>query len=52
MSKRSDIEQMVPFAAEALGGLDVLVNNADISGPTAPVEAINPDDWEKVMQID
>jgi NAD(P)-dependent dehydrogenase (short-subunit alcohol dehydrogenase family) len=42
----------VPFAVHALGGLDVLVNNAGISGPTAPVEEINPDDWEKVMQID
>src|SRR5438874_13279493 len=48
ISKRADIEAMVPFAAEALGGLDVLVNNAGISGPTAPVEEINPDDWEKV----
>jgi short-subunit dehydrogenase involved in D-alanine esterification of teichoic acids len=27
-SKRSDIEAMVPAAVEALGGLDVLINNA------------------------
>ncbi|HEY2712820.1 MAG TPA: SDR family NAD(P)-dependent oxidoreductase [Chthoniobacterales bacterium] len=51
-SKRAGIEAMVPFALGALGGLDVLVNNAVVSGPTAPVEEINPDDWEKVMQID
>ena len=52
VSKRSDVENMVGSAVEAIGGLDVLVNNAGISGPTAPVEAINPDDWEKVMQVD
>jgi NAD(P)-dependent dehydrogenase (short-subunit alcohol dehydrogenase family) len=52
ISKRADIEVMVPLAVGALGGLDILVNNAGISGPTAPVEEINPDDWEKVMQID
>jgi NAD(P)-dependent dehydrogenase (short-subunit alcohol dehydrogenase family) len=52
VSSRQDIERMVPFAVEALGGLDVLVNNAGISGPTAPVEKMNPDEWEKVMQVD
>jgi NAD(P)-dependent dehydrogenase (short-subunit alcohol dehydrogenase family) len=52
VSKRSDIESMVTYAGEALGGLDVLVNNAGISGPTAPVEEIDPNEWEKVMQID
>lgn len=31
--KRTDIEKMAPPAVEALGGLDVLVNNAGISGP-------------------
>lgn len=51
MSNRSDIESMVPFAVNALGGLDVLVNNAGISGPTAPVETMDPDDWQKVVQI-
>jgi NAD(P)-dependent dehydrogenase (short-subunit alcohol dehydrogenase family) len=38
--------------AQALGGLDVLVNNAGISGPTATVENMDPDEWEKVMQVD
>ena len=48
---RSDIEKMVGQAVKALGGLDVLVNNAGIAGPTAPVEQFNPDDWEKVVQV-
>jgi NAD(P)-dependent dehydrogenase (short-subunit alcohol dehydrogenase family) len=51
MSSRADIERMVPAAVEALGGLDVLVNNAGISGPTSPVEEFDPDAWDKVVQI-
>ena len=51
-SKRSDIEKMVPTAVEALGGLDVLVNNAGIAGPTAPVEEADPDQWEAVINVD
>jgi NAD(P)-dependent dehydrogenase (short-subunit alcohol dehydrogenase family) len=50
-SKRSDIEAMVPAAAEALGGLDVLINNAGIAGPTAPTEKLDPDEWETVINI-
>jgi NAD(P)-dependent dehydrogenase (short-subunit alcohol dehydrogenase family) len=52
VSNREDIERMVAFGVDALGGLDVLVNNAGISGPTAPVEEMNPEEWEKVMQVD
>jgi NAD(P)-dependent dehydrogenase (short-subunit alcohol dehydrogenase family) len=51
MSSRTDIERMVPEAVRVLGGLDVLINNAGISGPTAPVESFDPVAWDKVMQI-
>jgi NAD(P)-dependent dehydrogenase (short-subunit alcohol dehydrogenase family) len=52
ISKRDDIERMVAASVEALGGLDVLVNNAGISGPTAPVEETDPDQWEAVIAVD
>ena len=35
----------------ALGGLDVLVNNAGISGPRAPVEEIENDEWYRVIEV-
>jgi NAD(P)-dependent dehydrogenase (short-subunit alcohol dehydrogenase family) len=52
VSKRQDIERMVAAAADALEGLDVLVNNAGIAGPTSPVETADPDQWEAVMAVD
>lgn len=51
VARRADIERAVAAAAETLGGLDVLVNNAGIAGPTAPVEAYDPDAWEAVVQV-
>lgn len=51
IGKRAEVERMVAEAAAALGGLDVLVNNAGISGPTASVETMNPDEWEAVMNV-
>ena len=50
-SKRSDVEALIPAVVQTLGGLDVLVNNAGISGPTAPVEEVDPDKWEAVMNV-
>lgn len=51
MSRRADIERVVPAAAAALEGLDVLVNNAGIAGPTAPVDETDPEAWDHVVQV-
>jgi NAD(P)-dependent dehydrogenase (short-subunit alcohol dehydrogenase family) len=51
VSNRQEIERMMADCLTALGGLDVLVNNAGIAGPTAPVEAVDPDDWEAVLRV-
>jgi NAD(P)-dependent dehydrogenase (short-subunit alcohol dehydrogenase family) len=36
---------------QALGGLDVFINNAGIKGPTAYVEDIDPDEWRQCLAI-
>jgi NAD(P)-dependent dehydrogenase (short-subunit alcohol dehydrogenase family) len=51
MAVRAEIERMVPAAAEALGGIDVLVNNAGIAGLTLPVDQMPPDDWDRVIAV-
>ncbi len=51
MSSRAEIERMVPAAVDALGGLDVLVNNAGIAGLTLPVDQMPPDAWDKVVAV-
>ena len=51
MGNRSDIERMMRDGIAALGGLDVLVNNVGIAGPTAPVESYDPAEWDKVVTV-
>ena len=48
---RAAIGTMVAEAVQALGGLDVLVNNAGIAGPTASVEQFDPDAWDAVLRV-
>ena len=42
----------IDAAVADLGGLDVLVNNAGIAGPTKPVEEVTPDELDATLQID
>jgi NAD(P)-dependent dehydrogenase (short-subunit alcohol dehydrogenase family) len=48
---RSSVQGMLAEATLALGGLDVLVNNAGIAGPAAPVEQMDPDAWDAVLRV-
>ncbi|MGH8998697.1 MAG: SDR family NAD(P)-dependent oxidoreductase [Acidimicrobiia bacterium] len=50
VSRESDVQQMVAEAARALGGLNVLVNNAGIE-IINPVTAITEEEWDKLMGI-
>ena len=49
VSDRSAVKNLFAEAVAKLGGLDVLVNNAGIAGPTAKVEEMNPEDWDRCL---
>ncbi len=51
VADRSAVDTLFGTALQALGGLDVLVNNAGIAGPTGKVEEINPEDWDRCIQV-
>ena len=51
MASRAAIEKMVPQAALALGGIDVLINNAGIAGPTQPVDKMPPEEWDRTVAV-
>jgi NAD(P)-dependent dehydrogenase (short-subunit alcohol dehydrogenase family) len=48
----ADCEAFVDFAVRHHGGLDVLINNAGIAGPTALVENIRPEELDATLRID
>lgn len=51
VSDRAAVAAMFDDAKAALGGLDVMVNNAGIAGPTARVEEMHPEDWDRCVNI-
>jgi NAD(P)-dependent dehydrogenase (short-subunit alcohol dehydrogenase family) len=48
----AEVHRLFEDAQASLGGLDVLVNNAGIAGPTAKVEDIRPQDWDRCIAVD
>jgi NAD(P)-dependent dehydrogenase (short-subunit alcohol dehydrogenase family) len=52
VSDRAQVDRLFDEATRALGGLDVLVNNAGVAGPTGRVEDIAPEDWDRCIAID
>jgi len=51
VAEEAQIDAFFDQAIAGLGGLDLLVNNAGIAGPTAGVEDIDPADWRRTLDI-
>ncbi|MFQ5420095.1 MAG: SDR family oxidoreductase [Anaerolineae bacterium] len=52
VSQPEQVDTLFAEAISHLGGLDVLVNNAGIAGPTTPVEDVTPAEWEQTLAME
>ena len=51
VSDRDAVTRFIDSAADALGGLDCLINNAGIAGPTGRVDEIPPEEWDHTLAV-
>lgn len=51
VSLSSEVDRVIHDVSSAMGGLDVLINNAGIAGPTNPIEDIDALDWERTVAV-
>jgi NAD(P)-dependent dehydrogenase (short-subunit alcohol dehydrogenase family) len=51
VADRDAVTRFIDSAAEALGGLDCLINNAGIAGPTGRVDDIPPEEWDHTLAV-
>lgn len=52
VSKLDDVDRLFDDVRSKLGGLDCLINNAGIAGPTGKVEEIDVKEWERCIGVD
>lgn len=52
VSNESEVDRMFAAVQATLGGLDALINNAGIAGPTGAVEELDPAEWRRCIDID
>jgi NAD(P)-dependent dehydrogenase (short-subunit alcohol dehydrogenase family) len=52
VSKLNDVDRLFADVKQHLGGLDCLINNAGIAGPTGKVEDIPVSEWERCIDVD
>jgi NAD(P)-dependent dehydrogenase (short-subunit alcohol dehydrogenase family) len=50
-SDEASIDTLFTEVKNKLGGLDVLINNAGVAGPTGPVETLTKADWDKTLAV-
>jgi NAD(P)-dependent dehydrogenase (short-subunit alcohol dehydrogenase family) len=51
VASEADVDRMFVAAEAHLGGLDALINNAGIAGPTGGVDEIDPADWRRTIDV-
>lgn len=51
VSDEADVERLFTDLERELGGLDALVNNAGIAGPTGNVEDMSPSEWRRCIEV-
>jgi len=51
VSSEEQVARLFEAADRKLGGLDVLVNNAGVAGPTGGVETLSLDDWNRTLAV-
>ncbi|MFO1033252.1 MAG: SDR family NAD(P)-dependent oxidoreductase [Hyphomicrobiales bacterium] len=51
ISDLASVEKAVAETVKQLGGIDILVNSAGITGPTVPVDGFPIDGWLKTMAV-
>ena len=52
VAKPTEVDALFEAGVPFLGGLDVLINNAGVAGPTARIEDISIDDWDRTIAVD
>lgn len=51
VADEGDVRAFVAVAAQQLGRIDVVINNAGIAGPTCLVEEMTLADWQRVLDV-
>lgn len=51
VSNEDDVDRLMKDVRAKLGGLDALINNAGIAGPTGAVDEIDPAEWRRCIDI-
>ena len=52
VSDLKQVDQLFADVKQKLGGLDVLINNAGVAGPTGKIEELSIEDWRRCIDID
>ncbi len=51
VTDENSVREAIGATVDRFGGLDALLNNAGIAGPTAPIENVDREAWEKTLAV-